>query len=52
MLYTRPSFTCPTANNVSQIHWDLAFLSQDEFKAKYSITDLEYVNLAKDKVLK
>lgn len=45
MLYTRKSFTCPATNTASQKRWDLAFLTLEEFKIKYNVTDLEYAAL-------
>lgn len=35
MLYTRPTFTCPTSSNTDQVRWDYAFLSTEEFIAKH-----------------
>lgn len=36
MLYTRPSFTCPAAGaKTSGENWDRAFLTHEEFVAKY-----------------
>lgn len=49
MLYTRRTFTCPAASgNVSNKNWDRAFLSADEFIAKYGESpdgQVEFVNL-------
>lgn len=36
MLYTRKTFSCPTAGTkVSEKNWDRAFLAKDQFEAKY-----------------
>lgn len=37
MLYQRPKFQCPASSgkSTSDKNWDRAFLSEDEFKAKY-----------------
>jgi hypothetical protein len=33
--YVLPKFTLPASNNASQIKWDLAFLTKEEFIAKH-----------------
>jgi len=39
MLYTRPTFTCPSAGpRVTEKNWDRAFLPKDVFVAKYGET--------------
>lgn len=36
MLYKQPTFTLPACNQgVNDLNWDLAFLSKEEFIAKY-----------------
>lgn len=43
MLYTRPSFTCPTASQkVSQMQWDSIFMNSEEFQAKYDMTQSQF----------
>jgi len=43
MLYTRKSFTCPASGkNTSQRKWDLAFLTKEEYKEKYNLTEEQY----------
>lgn len=33
--FMRPSFTLPASNNTSQVEWDYAFLSKEDFIAKW-----------------
>ncbi len=35
MLYQRRSFTLPATNTASQKNWDRAFMSREDFVAKY-----------------
>ena len=42
MLYQRPSFTCPAApHRTSDKDWDRAFLSREQFAAKYGADELD-----------
>jgi hypothetical protein len=52
MQYLQKSFTLPTSNGVSQLKWDLAFMSPKEFQEHYKLTDLEYANMTFDWGLK
>jgi hypothetical protein len=36
--YMRPKFSAPASQNTDQITWDFAFLSKEEFIAKYGET--------------
>ncbi|MCU1247075.1 MAG: hypothetical protein JWQ49_104 [Edaphobacter sp.] len=38
MNYEKPTFTLPASANTSQQTWDRAFLSEEEFRAKYPQT--------------
>lgn len=47
MLYQRRTFTCPAGpQRTSEQKWDLAMMSREEFKQKYSVSDEEYDKLA------
>jgi hypothetical protein len=35
MKYLMPKFTCPASANTSQKRWDYAFLTDEEYRAKY-----------------
>jgi hypothetical protein len=39
MQYTEKSFTLPASSNTTQKNWDRAFLTEEEFKAKYPSPD-------------
>lgn len=49
MQYLKPSFTLPTSSgrSTSEIKWDLAFLSAEEFSKKYGISVETYSELSK-----
>ena len=48
MQYLQRSFTLPAGSEkISAQKWDLAFMSREEFMAKYQISDREYDEIAK-----
>jgi len=48
MQYLQHSFTLPAGStNISSQKWDLAFMSREEFVAKYQISNKEYDKLVK-----
>jgi hypothetical protein len=49
MLYTRRTFSCPASNNASQRQWDLAFLSDEDYKKKYGETKEQAISAAEQK---
>lgn len=45
MRYEARTFTLPASNTrTTELHWDLATLSREQFIAKYSMTPEEYCN--------
>lgn len=44
MNYLRKTFTLPASSGstTSDLNWDLAFLSQDQFREKYGLSYSEY----------
>lgn len=47
LLYTQRTFTCPAAySGTTEQQWDLAFLSKEEFMAKYQVNEEQYQALA------
>lgn len=42
MRYERYKFSLPTSHNVSQLKWDLTFLTKKQFMKKYQVTSNEY----------
>lgn len=51
MKYLEKSFTLPTSNNISQMRWDFAFLTKEEFMDIYNLTDYEYECLKMEELL-
>jgi hypothetical protein len=53
MQYLQPKFTLPAGSEkISQVRWDLAFLSKDDFCIKYDISPVAYKTLTEyDKVV-
>jgi hypothetical protein len=48
MQYLQHSFTLPAGSNkISDQKWDLAFMSREEFMAKYEISEREYDEIVK-----
>lgn len=45
MQYMRPKFTLPASVKTSEMKWDLAFLTKEEFMAKYDLTEGGYHNI-------
>ncbi len=46
MLYQNRQFSCPASHNTDDKTWDLAFLTEEQFMTKYSVTVEEYKELA------
>jgi hypothetical protein len=40
--YLRKTFTLPASNDTSQQKWDMAFLTKEEFMAKYNWDETTY----------
>ena len=47
--YEQRSFTLPAGSTaISQMKWDLAFLTRTEFIKKYGVSDWKYDDVAKE----
>jgi hypothetical protein len=40
--YMLPKFSCPASSNTSELKWDYAFLTKEEFIAKWGKTPYEF----------
>lgn len=42
MQYMRPKFTLPASNKTSEMKWDLAFMTKEDFMKKYNWDETTY----------
>lgn len=45
MRYQMPSFTLPACNGATEVQWDMAFLTTEEFLQKYGFTPEGYLKV-------